>query len=63
MTLNLRSKSVIAMKMSAASRSKVFLYLIKLFDFLSVRLNEKKLITSIGYILFTITISYTAQMP
>jgi len=51
------------MKISAASRNKVFLYLIKLLKFLSIYLNEKKLIISIGYILFTITISYIAQMP
>jgi len=61
--LNLTSKSITAMKISAASRNKVFLYLIKLLKFLSIYLNEKKLIISIGYILFTITISYIAQMP
>jgi len=61
--LNLTNKSITAMKISAASRNRVFLYLIKLFKFLSIYLNEKKLIISIGYILFTITISYIAQMP
>jgi len=61
--LNLTSKSITAMKISAASRNKIFLCLIKLFKFLSIYLNEKKLIMSIGYILFTITISYIAQMP
>lgn len=61
--LNLRSNSTIAMKISTASRNKVFLYFLKLFKLLSAYLNARKLIASIGYILFTITISYIAQIP
>lgn len=62
-TPNLRNKSIIAMRMSAESRNKIFLLLIKLFKLLSAGLNERELIMSIGYILFTITMSYIAQIP
>lgn len=61
--LNLRNKSIIAVKKSITSRNTVLLLLIKFFKFLFECLNKNNLIISIGYILFTITISYTAQIP
>lgn len=63
MILSLNDKSIIATKSNAASRNIVALCLTKLLKRLSKFLHRKKLITSIGYILFAITISYIAQMP
>lgn len=51
------------MKKSITSRNTALLSLMKLLNFLFECLNKSNLIISIGYILFTITISYTAQIP
>lgn len=59
---SLNDKSIIATMSNMASRNTVALCLIKLLKCLSEFL-QKKLIISIGYILFVITISYIAQMP
>lgn len=60
---SLNDRSIIAVKSSAASRNTAALCLTKLLKHLSESLNRRRLITSTGYILLAIIISYIAQIP